>query len=107
MALALLTRRPGFLFLGDCNAGNCVRAEQGCAIFWRSRLCPQDSTEADELRSKLDDADAERRALISKIAELGAANEQLRAEGDLARQQLEDFGAAPILDIDARRQELQ
>jgi chromosome segregation ATPase len=63
--------------------------------------------ETDELRSKLDDADAERRALISKSAELGAANEQLRAERDLARQQLEDFGAASILDIDARRQELQ
>ncbi|WBL76036.1 hypothetical protein I3J27_23740 [Bradyrhizobium xenonodulans] len=63
--------------------------------------------EADQLWSKLEAVEAERRALLSKNTELGATSAQLRAERDLARQQLEYFGAAPILDMDARRQELQ
>ncbi|MGY8679394.1 DUF4041 domain-containing protein [Bradyrhizobium sp. UFLA05-153] len=70
--------------------------------------------EVDQLNSKLRSAERERKEIASKSADLTAAAErlsaqveQLRAERDLGRQQLEAIGAAPLLDIGARRRELE
>ena len=70
--------------------------------------------ELGQLNSKLQSTERERKEIVSKSADLEAACErlrtqveQLRAERDLGQQQLESIGAAPLLDVDARRRELQ
>ena len=66
------------------------------------------------LKSSLQSAEADRQQLHSRNAELVTAAEQLKseleklkAERDLASQQLASIGAIPLLEIDARRHELQ
>ncbi|MBP2434157.1 DUF4041 domain-containing protein [Bradyrhizobium elkanii] len=67
-----------------------------------------------QLRLKLQSAETERQDVLSRNAQLVTAVEQLKseleelkAERDLARQQLASIGAVPLLEIDARRRELQ
>ncbi|MCP3468441.1 DUF4041 domain-containing protein [Bradyrhizobium sp. CCGUVB23] len=81
----------------------------GARAFARKLLA-----EVDQLNSHLLSAEREREEVLSKNADLSATVEQLRtqieqvrAERDLGRKQLESIGAAPLLDIDARRRELQ
>ncbi|MBR0792150.1 DUF4041 domain-containing protein [Bradyrhizobium manausense] len=63
--------------------------------------------EMDQLNARLASADGEIGEASSCLAQLRAEVAQLRAERNTAQQQLVTIGALPLLDLDARRRELQ
>ncbi|MGY4496947.1 outer membrane murein-binding lipoprotein Lpp [Bradyrhizobium sp. GM24.11] len=101
-------------FEGDFMQDVALELNRAVPFFGARAFARKLLEEAHQLNLQFQAAEHERKEVLSKNADLAEAVErlgnevkQLRAARDVARQQLEYIGAAPLLDVDTRRRELQ